>query len=48
MGGSAGPAYELAYLVTAVDRGSVTAHRLFVWDSHGARFVEAPFEVVEG
>ena len=48
LGGTAGPTYPLAYLVTAVDLGVVTAHRLFVWDSPSARFVEAPFEVVEG
>jgi len=44
LGGSAGPTYELAYLVTAVDKGEVTAHRLFVWDDASSSFVEAPFE----
>ena len=44
LGGTEGPTYELAYLVTAVDRGEVTAHRLFVWDDTSRSFVEAPFE----
>jgi [CysO sulfur-carrier protein]-S-L-cysteine hydrolase len=44
MGGTGGPSYELAYLVTAVDQGKVTAHRLFVWDGRASAFVEAPFE----
>jgi proteasome lid subunit RPN8/RPN11 len=48
MGGDASPTYELAYLVTAVDRGEVTAHRLFVWDATTRSFVEAPFERVAG
>jgi proteasome lid subunit RPN8/RPN11 len=43
MGGSGGPSYELAYLVTAVDQGKVTAHRLFIWDGRVSQFVEAPF-----
>lgn len=46
MGGSDGPTHDLAYLVTAVDQGRVTAHRLFVWDSSEKAFVEAPFECV--
>jgi [CysO sulfur-carrier protein]-S-L-cysteine hydrolase len=46
MGGTAGPAYELCYLVTAVDQGKVTAHRLFVWDGRASAFVEAPFEQI--
>lgn len=45
MGGGEGPNYELAYLVTAVDLGLVTAHRLFVWDVSSRSFVEAPFSV---
>jgi len=45
MGGAAEPTYELAYLVTAVDGGTVTAHKLFVWDGAARRFVEAPFVV---
>lgn len=48
MGGTAGPTFELAYLVTAVDRGEVTAHRLFIWDDGTRGFVEAPFERVAG
>ena len=44
LGGTGGPTYELAYLVTAVDKGEVTAHRLFVWDDASSSFVEAPFE----
>lgn len=46
MGGSAGPSFELAYLVTAVDKGAVTAHKLFIWDGRVKAFVEAPFERV--
>ena len=46
LGGSAGPTYDLAYLVTAVDKGAVTAHKLFVWDGGVKAFVEAPFERV--
>ena len=42
MGGGE-PTFELAYLVTAVDRGEVTAHRLFVWAPGERAFVEAPF-----
>lgn len=45
MGGGGGPSYELAYLVTAVDQGEVTAHRLFIWDATRESFVEAPFSV---
>lgn len=48
MGGAAGPTYELSYLVTAVDAGKVTAHRLFIWDGSKRAFVEAPFERVPG
>jgi proteasome lid subunit RPN8/RPN11 len=48
MDGGAGPAHPLAYLVTAVDRGEVSAHKLFVWDGPTQSFVEAPFSVVEG
>lgn len=46
MGGKGGPSYELAYLVTAVDQGKVTAHRLFIWEAESKSFVEAPFSVV--
>src|SRR5690606_27135656 len=45
MGGEGGPTFELAYLVTAVDEGKVTAHRLFIWDGASASFVEAPFSI---
>jgi proteasome lid subunit RPN8/RPN11 len=48
MGGGDAPTYELAYLVTAVDRGEVTAHRLFVWAPSPRSFVEAPFTRVAG
>jgi proteasome lid subunit RPN8/RPN11 len=44
MGGDGDPTYELAYLVTAVDQGKVTAHKLFVWDAAQRDFVEAGFE----
>jgi proteasome lid subunit RPN8/RPN11 len=44
MGGDGDPTYELAYLVTAVDLGEVTAHKLFVWDAGRRDFVEAAFE----
>jgi [CysO sulfur-carrier protein]-S-L-cysteine hydrolase len=43
LGGTREPTYDLAYLVTAVDQGKVTAHRLFVWEAASASFVEAPF-----
>lgn len=47
MGGTGDPSFELAYLVTAVDQGEVTAHRLFIWDNASRSFVEAPFSRVE-
>jgi proteasome lid subunit RPN8/RPN11 len=43
LGGTRAPTYELAYLVTAVDQGAVTAHKLFIWEAASASFVEAPF-----
>ena len=43
MGGSQAPAHPLSYLVTAVDQGRVTAHKLFIWDDETRGFVEAPF-----
>ena len=43
MGNTGGPSFALAYLVTAVDAGKVTAHRLFIWDEATKSFVEAPF-----
>lgn len=45
MDGQSGPTYELAYLVTAVDLGKVTAHKLFIYDEKVRGFVEAPFSV---
>jgi len=47
MGNTGGPSYSLAYLVTAVDKGEVTAHRLFIWDFEKKEFVEAPFSKVD-
>lgn len=47
MGGEAGPTYQLAYLVTAVDKGQVTAHRLFIWEEATTSFVEAPLTIVD-
>jgi proteasome lid subunit RPN8/RPN11 len=46
MGGDGDPTYELAYLVTAVDKGEVTAHKLFVWDAGARDFVERDFQTV--
>ncbi len=46
LGGREEPSYDLAYLVTAVDGGVVTAHKLFVWDGETQGFVEAPFSEV--
>jgi [CysO sulfur-carrier protein]-S-L-cysteine hydrolase len=46
LGGTREPSYELAYLVTAVDQGQVTAHKLFIWDGASRSFVEAPFSAV--
>lgn len=48
MGDGSGPTYQLAYLVTAVDQGQVTRHRLFVWEEGSKSFAEAPFSEVEG
>jgi len=45
MGRGEAPSQDLAYLVTAVDQGVVTAHRLFIWESASKSFVEAPFRV---
>ena len=47
MGNTGGPSYQLAYLVTAVDKGEVSAHRLFIWDYSAQAFVEAPFTKLE-
>ncbi len=46
MGGDADPTYDLAYFVTAVDKGQISAHRLFIWDPAGKTFVESPFEIL--
>ena len=43
MGGDGDPTYQLAYLVTAVDKGEVTAHKLFIWDAGVRDFVERDF-----
>lgn len=48
MGGTGDPSFELAYLVTAVDQGKVTAHKLFIWSAASKSFVEAPFRRVPG
>jgi [CysO sulfur-carrier protein]-S-L-cysteine hydrolase len=48
MGGTGDPSFELAYLVTAVDEGKVTAHKLFIWSAATKSFVEAPFRRVPG
>ncbi len=45
-GGTGAPAYPLAYLVTAVDEGRVSGHKLFVWSPGTAGFVESPFSIV--
>lgn len=47
MGGSGDPNHELAYLVSAVDGGEVTDHKLFVWDAGSRSFVQAPFSRIE-
>jgi proteasome lid subunit RPN8/RPN11 len=47
MGGGEAPTFELANLVTAVDAGVVTAHKLFIWDTDTHGFVEAPFTQVD-
>ncbi len=44
--GGGEPFYQLAYLVTAVDQGVITAHKLFIWDAGTRGFVEAPFSEV--
>ena len=48
MGGTGDPSFELSYLVTAVDEGKVTAHKLFIWNGESKSFVEAPFRRVPG
>ncbi len=46
LGGTDAPAHALAYFVTAVDKGEVTDHKLFIWDDETRKFVESPFEIV--
>lgn len=46
-GGTGAPAYALAYLVTAVDLGVVSAHKLFIWESVQKSFVESPFSIID-
>lgn len=48
MGGTDEPPFKLAYLVTAVDEGKVTAHKLFIWSAPSKSFVQAPFLRVPG
>jgi proteasome lid subunit RPN8/RPN11 len=48
MGGTGDPSFELSYLVTAVDGGKVTAHKLFIWSAASKSFVEAPFRRLPG
>ena len=48
MGDGSAPSFELSYLVTAVDEGVVSTHRLFIWDAGKKSFVEAQFSVIEG
>lgn len=47
MGGEAGPNYPLCYLVTAVDQGSVTDHKLFIYNDQSRTFDEAPFQIID-
>lgn len=47
MGNTAGPSFALAYLVTAVDQGKVSDHRLFIWDIAKKAFVSAPFSKLD-
>jgi proteasome lid subunit RPN8/RPN11 len=44
-GGGSAPAYDLSYLVTAVDNGRVTDHKLFVWDAASRSFIQAAFSI---
>jgi|GEM_PF-211223 len=47
MGGTGGPTFDLAYLVTAIDQGQISTHRLFIWEQSERRFVESPFHLVD-
>jgi proteasome lid subunit RPN8/RPN11 len=44
MGGDE-PPWDLAYLVTSVQKGEVDDHKLFVWDPQARAFVESPIAV---
>jgi proteasome lid subunit RPN8/RPN11 len=44
LGGTGEPSYDLAYLVTAVDAGKVSAHKLFLWEPNSRTFVETSFK----
>lgn len=46
MDGQGSPTYHLCYLVTAVDNGVITAHKLFIWDESSRSFIESPFTIV--
>jgi len=41
------PTYDLAYLVTSVEKGEVVARALFVWSVASSTFVEAPLTIVD-
>jgi len=45
MGGTEPPAHDLAYLVTAVDSGLVTAHKLFIYNPVTRAFDESTFSI---
>ncbi len=47
MGGQGDPTFDLSYLVTAVDKGVVSAHKLFIWDFEKKDFVESPLLIDE-
>jgi len=44
-GGTEPPAHDLAYLVTAVDSGLVTAHKLFIYNPVTRAFAESTFSI---
>src|SRR5580658_2964313 len=46
--GQGEPPWDLAYLVTSVQKGEVDDRKLFVWEPGARAFVESPFEVLEG
>lgn len=45
--GGVEPAYDLAYLVTSVMKGTVAGRALFVWEPTTRAFVEAPIVVLD-